>query len=67
MLLVTLGPSLLGNLLIGKGIVRASSGHRSLNSSTSYENKKGKGIVRAGTGCPSSSTLYENKKELDFQ
>ena len=31
--------SLLGNLLAGKGIVRASSG-----------NKKGKGIVRAGTG-----------------
>ena len=66
MLLGTLGPSLLGNLLTGKGIVRASSAHRSLNSSTSYENKKGKGIVRAGTGCPSSSTLYENKKELDF-
>ena len=39
MLLGTLGTSLLGNLLAGKGIVRA--GHR---------NKKGKGIVRAGTG-----------------
>ena len=39
MLLGTLGASLLGNLLIGKGIVRASS-----------RNKKGKGIVRAGTG-----------------
>ena len=34
----TLGASLLGNLLAGKGIVRAGSG-----------NKKGKGIVRAGT------------------
>ena len=34
-----LGASLLGNLLAGKGIVRAGSG-----------NKKGKGIVRAGTG-----------------
>ena len=33
------GASLLGNLLTGKGIVRAGSG-----------NKKGKGIVRAGTG-----------------
>ena len=39
MLLGTLGASLLGNLLAGKGIVRAASG-----------NKKGKGIVRAGTG-----------------
>ena len=37
-LLGTLGASLLGNLLAGKGIVRAGSG-----------NKKGKGIVRAGT------------------
>ena len=39
MLLGTLGASLLGNLLSGKGIVRAGS-----------ENKKGKGIVRAGSG-----------------
>ena len=35
----TLGASLVGNLLAGKGIVRAGSG-----------NKEGKGIVRAGTG-----------------
>ena len=39
MLLGTLGASLLGNLLAGKGIVRAGTG-----------NKKGKGIIRAGTG-----------------
>ena len=39
MLLGALGTSLLGNLLAGKGIVRAGSG-----------NKKGKGIVRAGSG-----------------
>ena len=39
MLLGTLRASLLGNLLTGKGIVRAGS-----------RNKKGKGIVRAGTG-----------------
>ena len=39
MLLGTLGASLLGNLLAGKGILRAGSG-----------NKKGKEIVRAGTG-----------------
>ena len=39
MLLGTLGASLLGNLLPGKGIVRPGSG-----------NKKGKGIIRAGYG-----------------
>ena len=39
MLLGTLEASLLGNLLAGKGIVRAGS-----------RNKKGKGIVRAGYG-----------------
>ena len=39
MLLGTLGASVLGNILSGKGIVRAGSG-----------NKKGKGIVRAGYG-----------------
>ena len=39
MLLGTLGASLLGTLLTGKGIVRAGSG-----------NEKGKGIVRAGIG-----------------
>ena len=50
MLLGILGASLLWNLLTGIGIVRAGSGCCSLNSSTSYENKKGKGIVRAGTG-----------------
>ena len=39
MLLGTLGASLLGNVLSGKGLVRAGSG-----------NKKGKGIVKAGYG-----------------
>ena len=39
MLLGTLRASLLGNLLSGKGIVRAG-----------YENKPGKGILRAGYG-----------------
>ena len=39
MLLRTLGDSLLGNMLAGKGIVRAG-----------YGNKKGNGIVRAGYG-----------------
>ena len=40
MLLGTLGASLLGNLLTGKGIYRAG---------------KGKGIVRAGYGHPSQN------------
>ena len=39
MLLGTLGASLLGNILAGKGIVRAGSG-----------NKKGEDLVRAGYG-----------------
>ena len=39
MLFGTLGASLLGNVLAGKGFVRAGSG-----------NEKGKGIVTAGTG-----------------
>ena len=45
MLLGTLGANLLGNLLIGKGIVRAATGNRN-----GKGNKKGKGIVTAGTG-----------------
>ena len=52
MLLGTLCASLLGNLLTGKGIVRAGS-----------ENNKGKGIVRVGSGRPLSSAP---QKQLDF-
>ena len=52
MFLGTLGASLLGNILAGKGIVRAGSG-----------NKKGKEIVRAGTGRLSYSAL---QKQWDF-
>ena len=52
MLLGTLGASLLGNLLTGKGIVRAGTG-----------NKKGKGIVRGGSG---NKKGKENKKEKGF-
>ena len=73
MLLVTLGASLLGNSLTGKGIVRAGSGNnkgkgivraasgRSL--SPALQNNKGRGIVRAGYGLPLSST---SQKQLDF-
>ena len=50
MLLGTLGASLLGNLLAGKGVYRV---------------RKGKGIVRAGYGHPSSSASQNNSK-MDF-
>ena len=51
MLLGTLGASLLGNLLSGKGILRAGSGNKK-------RNNKGKGILKDGSG--------NNKKEWDF-
>ena len=52
MLLVTLGASLLGNLLSGKGIVRACSGNKKGKAvvKASSGNKNGKGIVRADPG-----------------
>ena len=51
MLLGTLGASLLGNLLAGKGI-RAASGNKKRKGivRAGSGNKKGKGIVRAGSG-----------------
>ena len=52
MLLGTLGASLLGNLLTGKGIEKAGSG-----------NNKGKGIERAGSGRTLSCAF---QKQLDF-
>ena len=57
MLLGTLGANLLGNLLTGKGILRAGYGR--LLSST-LKNNKGRGILRAGSGLPLSSS---SKKE----
>ena len=53
MLLGLLGASLLGNLLTGKGILRAGKGKGT--------NRTGEGIVRAGYGRPSSSALHDNK------
>ena len=47
MLFGTLGASLLGNLLTGKGILRAGSG-RPLSSTSKI--KKRKGILRAASG-----------------
>ena len=51
MLLGTLGASLLGNILTGKGIYRAGKG-------------KGKGINRAGEGILRAG--YENNNKMDF-
>ena len=56
MSLGTLGASLLGNLLTGKGIYRAGKGNGI--------NRAGEGIVRAGYGRPSSSASHHNK--MDF-
>ena len=50
MLLGTLGASLLGNLLTGRGIYRAD--------------RAGEDVLRAGYGSPSSSALHNNK--MDF-
>ena len=57
MLLGTLGASLLGNLLTGKGILRAGSG-----------NKKGKRILRAGSENKKGKRIFRggSGKEWDF-
>ena len=61
MLLGTLGASLLGNLLSGKGVVRAGYGNKNKGKGVvraGYGNKnKGKGVVRAG---------YGNKNKVNF-
>ena len=56
MLLGTLGASLLGNLLAGRGIYRVGKGKGI--------NRAGEGIVRAGYGCASFSASQNNK--MDF-
>ena len=52
MLLGTLGASLLGNLLTGKGFVRAGPCNNKGKGvvRAGYANNKGKGVVRAGYG-----------------
>ena len=55
MLLSTLGASLLGNLLTGRGIYRAGKSKGIL--------RAGEGVLRAGYGRPLSSAL-QNK--MDF-
>ena len=55
MLLGTLGASLFGNLLTGKGIYRAGKGKKK------KKNRAGERIVRVGYGRPFSSALHNNK------
>ena len=53
MLLGTLGERLLGNLITGKGVVRAGSGNnkeKGVVRAGYGNNNKGKGVVRAGYG-----------------
>ena len=50
MLLGTLGTSLLGNLLAGKGFVRAGSGNKNGKEIVRAGSENKKRIVRAGTG-----------------
>ena len=65
MLLGTLGASLLGNLLTGKGAIETSQGRGIYRAGKSKGiNRAGEGIVRAGYGRPSSSALHDNK--IDF-
>ena len=60
MLLGTLGASLLGNLLTGKGIYRAGKGKGKII------NRAGEGIIRVGYDHPSSSALQNNNSKMDF-
>ena len=56
MLLGTLGASLLGNILVQKGIVRAG-----------YRNKEAKGILRAGYGSKRfNSASFFNKYRMNL-
>ena len=59
MLLGTLGASLLGNLLIGKGIYRAGKGKGAITTSQWRGiNRAGEGVLRAGYG--------NNNNKMDF-
>ena len=65
MLLGTLGGSLLGKFLTGKGAIATSEGWGIYRAGKGKGiNRAGEGIVRAGYGRPSSSTLHDNK--MDF-
>ena len=61
MLLGALGASLLGNLLTGKGFVRAGSGNnkgKRVVRAGYGNNNKGEGVVRAGNGNKLKNKVY---------
>ena len=66
MLLGTLGASLLGNILAGKGINRAGEGALAKSISEETKSKRqGRGIVRAGYGNKKVwKTTTKNKKNF---
>ena len=70
MLLGTLGASLLGDLLTGRGMYRAGKRKGVIATRQGRAkgiNRAGEGIVRAGYGCPSSSALQNNSSnKMDF-
>ena len=70
MLLGTLGASLLGDLLTGKGAIATSQGrgiYKGGKGKGVYGAGKGKGIVRAGYGRPSFSASQNNSNnKIDF-
>ena len=65
MLLGTLGASLLGNLLTGRGAIATSQGRGIYWAGKGKGiNRAGEGVLRAGYGRPSSSALQNNKIDL---
>ena len=65
MLLGTLGASLLGNLLTGKGAIATSQGRGIYRAGKGKGiNRAGEGIVRAGYGRPSSSASHNNNMQF---
>ena len=67
MLLGTLGASLLGNLLTGKGIYTAGKGKGIYRAGKGKGiNRAGEGVLRAGYGRPSSSAWQKNNSKMDF-
>ena len=69
MLLGTIGASLLGNLLIGKGATATSQErviHRAGKGKGKRINRAGEGVLRAEYGCPLSSALQNNNNRMDF-
>ena len=71
MLLGTLGPSLLGNILAGKGINRAREGVMAKSNSEKTKSKRqGQGIVRVGygnkKGRKATTKRQDHKNKMNF-